>query len=221
MFEKIKALFVHEDKTDKDKNVVQVKESISTSESTSDDSSNRVSFTPSPGSKPDEKFVDLLFKAIENNNIEGFDYLEYKQSLQSLEKMDMDEATRFKSAFAMAKTMGATPEKLIKAAGFYVTVLEQENKKFTNAVSNQMNTQVKGRETAVLELQNSIKLKNAKIEELKKEIEASNKELEIVKSEISGAAEKVKQTEANFQYAYKTVLKQIVEDMEKMKNYLK
>jgi ATP-dependent Clp protease ATP-binding subunit ClpA len=219
MFDRIKALFVVSEKGEGTNNTEDEKSSeVVTS---SDSPKSEMKFEPTPGSKPDEKFVDVLLKAIEMKNLEGFDYLEYKQSLQSLANMNMDEATRFKSAFAMAKTMGSTPEKLIKAAGYYVSVLEEENKKFTNAVHNQMETQVKGRENAVMELQNSIKLKDAKIAELQKEIAVSKGELEAIKSEISGAEEKVKGTEASFQYAYKSVLKQIVDDMEKMKTYLK
>ena len=55
----------------------------------------------SPG-KVSTKFMEILFKAMEDNNLDGFDYLEFKQSLKSLEKMPMDETTRFKSAFDMA-----------------------------------------------------------------------------------------------------------------------
>ena len=61
----------------------------------------KAAFQASPG-KVSSKFMEILFKAMEDNNLDGFDYLEFKQSLKSLEKMPMDEQTRFKSAFAMA-----------------------------------------------------------------------------------------------------------------------
>ena len=52
-----------------------------------------ISDTPSPG-KINDKFLNVLFSAIEKNNQEGFDYLEFRNSLQSLKEMNMDEATR-------------------------------------------------------------------------------------------------------------------------------
>ena len=83
-----------------------------------------------PAGKADQKFIDILLNAIDKNNLEGFDYLEYKTSLQGLDSMSMDEATRYKSAFVMAKTMGVTPTKLLSSAKHYVGVLNKEEKKF-------------------------------------------------------------------------------------------
>lgn len=77
----------------------------------------------------DPKFIDILMKAIEENNLEGFDYLEFKSSLQSLAKMSMDDATRYQSAMAMAKTLGASPDKILQSANHYLAVLK---KKVTN-----------------------------------------------------------------------------------------
>ena len=60
--------------------------------------------------------------------MEGFDYLEYKQSLQSLEKMNMDNQTRYQSAFAMAQTMGAKAKNLIDSAQYYLKVMQKGRK---------------------------------------------------------------------------------------------
>ena len=89
-----------------------------------------------------EKFMDVLFKAMEAANIDGFDYFEFKQSLNNLQKVPMDEATRFKSAFAMAQTMGASADSLIKTASHYLGVLQQEANKFGEAANNQINNQI-------------------------------------------------------------------------------
>ena len=78
---------------------------------------------------------------MEKANIEGFDYLEYKQSLKSLAKMPMDERTRFQSAYAMAQTMGASVGHLIKTAQHYIDILAAEEKKFETALANQKKLQ--------------------------------------------------------------------------------
>ena len=63
--------------------------------------------------KLDKKSVAFLLKAIKENNLPGFDYLEFKQSLNGLKKMDMDETTAIKSAFTTGSTVGLTKSKLI------------------------------------------------------------------------------------------------------------
>lgn len=174
-----------------------------------------------PNSKPDGKFVNVLLKAIDANNLEGFDYLEYKQSLQSLAKMDMDEATRYQSAFAMAKTMGATPKRLVDSAAHYLKVLDKENTKFKDALKNQRAKQVGGREQKVRDLEKSIVDKQKQIEKLTKEIAAAQQSLGEVKQTINQAAAKVELTNSQFQLAYQSVVGQIKSDMDKMKKFLK
>ena len=171
--------------------------------------------------KPDPKFVDILLKAIEKNNLDGFDYLEYKQSLQSLNNMNMDEATQYKSAFAMAKTMGTTAPKLIESANHYINVLNNEQKKFKEALINQRNTQIKGREVNLTKLEESIQSKTQQIEKLKAEIEKIKIQLDSVRQEINQSAAKVESTNDKFHLAFKIVMLQIQEDVQKMKEYLK
>ena len=64
----------------------------------------------------DEKSVDYLTSALAKNNLPGFDYLEFKQSLAALADLGMDEPTAIKSAFATASTVGLTKDKLVKTA---------------------------------------------------------------------------------------------------------
>ena len=179
-----------------------------------------VSSEPEEG-KPTAKFMEIFFGAMEKHNLDGFDYLEFKQSLKSLEKMPMDEQTRFQSAFAMAKTMGATPQKLIDAAAHYLKVLLHEEKKFEQALENQRARQIGGREKQIKDLEVGIQQKAQHIKKLTQEIEQSQKQLGSIKSEISGAVSKVETTKNNFIASYNVVVSQIQGDVENMKKYLK
>ncbi|MFK7979552.1 MAG: hypothetical protein AB8G86_06195 [Saprospiraceae bacterium] len=179
-----------------------------------------VSSEPQPG-KPTTKFMEIFFGAMEKHNLDGFDYLEFKESLKSLEKMPMDEQTRFQSAFAMAKTMGATPQKLIDAAAHYLKVLLHEEKKFEQALENQRKRQIGGREKQIKDLEVGIQQKAQHIKKLTQEIEQSQKQLAGIKSEISGAVSKVETTKNNFIASYNVVVAQIQSDVENMKKYLK
>lgn len=167
------------------------------------------------------KFMEILFGAMEKHNLDGFDYLEFKESLKSLEKMPMDEQTRFQSAFAMAKTMGASPNKLVDAAKHYLKILQQEEKKFEQALNNQRSRQIGGREKQIKDLEVGIQQKAKHIKKLTQEIEQSQKQLEAIKGEISGAVSKVETTKNNFIASYNLVVAQIQKDIDNMQKYLK
>lgn len=228
--DKLKSLFVVEDESSSKK-----KETKTTSTPKKAASKSKATPTPSAQPKgvevvessegkkgqPTTKFMEILFGAMEKHNLDGFDYIEFKESLKSLEKMPMDEQTRFQSAFAMAKTMGATPKKLMDAAAHYLKVLQHEEKKFEQALENQRSRQIGGREKQIKDLEVGIQQKAQHIKKLTQEIEHSQKQLAGIKGEISGAVSKVETTKNNFIASYNIVVAQIQEDVAAMKKYLK
>ena len=136
MFDRLKSLFIVEDEGPKKSSKAyqpQAEEQKGTPPAKSQQKTR--STRPVAGGKVTSKFTNILFGAMEKNDQEGFDYLEFKQSLQNLAKMPMDEATRFKSAFAMAQTMGVTPDLLVKSAEFYIQVLDGEKNLFPDCGS--------------------------------------------------------------------------------------
>lgn len=172
------------------------------------------------GGKPATKFVNLLFKAIEENNVEGFDYIEFKNSVRSLTKVEPDEGKRYKSAFAMAGAMGLTKSKLFSSAKHYVSVLDAEEKKFAQAFNGQREKQIVARESKSKQLATSIKEKEAQIKKLQAAIEKDKKSLGTIESDISKAMAKVEATKDGFYGAYHMVLQQIKDDLDKISNYI-
>ncbi len=221
---KFKGVFVQEDlnavkqTTQSPQNVAQ-----STSKETA-------AAAPTPSVKPtyssgsgavNEKFMQTLFGAMEASNLDGFDYFEYKLSIQNLANMPMDEATRYKSAYAMASTMGATPDKLVNSALHYLDVLKNENAKFTQAAENQRAAQVGNKQGQVENLEAVMKQKAEQIKQLTNEIEQHRQDVTKLKDEISQATVKVAQTQNDFSATYQSLVGQIEQDVTNMKNYLK
>ncbi len=167
------------------------------------------------------KFMEILFKAMEDNNLDGFDYLEFKQSLKSLEKMPMDEAMRFKSAFAMAQTMKATPTHLVKTADHYLNILKQEEQKFENALVNQRAKQIGDKEQQLTHFEQVINSNTTQIKKLTQEIEKHQKAIDRIKNEVAKATVKVESTKNDFVASYNLVVTQIEKDVENMKRFLK
>lgn len=226
MLKKLKSLFVVEDEDTKASG--NPKTSQTPKQETSKPTASKpaepaikVDTTPTPKGegKPDEKFVNRLLQAIEEANLEGFDYLEYKQSLQSIDDMNMDEATMFKSSLAMAKTMGATPEKLVSSAQHYINVLKKEEKKFQDALTNQQQKVVSGRKQTIAKMQETISAKEARIKELQAEIVKDKEALETTQKAAENDASKIHLTKTGFYAAYHIVVDQIKADLEKMQKH--
>lgn len=228
MLKKLKSLFIVEEGNAPKKQAPTTEEEVKLEVSESElakanellEPSKPSAAVPKADGKPNEKFVDKLLGAIEANNLDGFDYLEFKQSLQSLNKMDMDEATRYQSAMAMAKTMGASEDKILNAAEHYLNILKDEQQKFEVAFKNQESKQITLREQKIKDSEAAIKQKTARIEELKKEIDAAEKQLEVEKQNANQANAKVQATKQGFYNAYHSVVNQIKADVSAIQQYL-
>lgn len=229
MFDKLKSIFIVNDEKENKKAAKTAEENMTEAEKleeaapvidAKDITIDVKNTTPPPSGKPNQKFVDILLKAVEKSNLDGFDYLEFKSSLQSLSGMEMDDNTRYKSAMAMAKTMGATPEKLVSTAQHYLKTLNEEKSKFQTALKGQKAKQVTGKEKSITDTAKLIEQKKKQIEVLKKEIEVSTKKMEAMKAEINQSVTKVQSTSDNFHYAYKIVTGQILSDVENIKKHL-
>jgi hypothetical protein len=168
-----------------------------------------------------DKFVQILLGALEKNNQQGFDYFEFRQSLKNLEKMPMDEATRFHSAYAMAQTMNVTPAKLIESAQFYLNVLAGEQSKFNEAHAQQRAKLIGNREDEVRNLEAMILSKTEQIKQLTLQIEEHRKNSEQIRNEIGDSTIKIENTKADFEATFANVAGQIQDDVAKIQQHLK
>jgi uncharacterized protein (DUF3084 family) len=175
---------------------------------------------PATGSIND-RFVEILLSALEKNNQPGFDYFEFRQSLANLAKMPMDEATRFQSAYAMAQTMGATPDKLVESARFYLGILDQEQSKFTDAHAQQRARLIGNREQEITGLDATMKQKAAQIEQLQREIEEHRQRAEQLRAEINDSTVKIETTKADFEATLSNIVGNIQADVAKIQQHLR
>lgn len=169
----------------------------------------------------DEKIVNTLFQAIEQNNLKGFDYLEFKQAVQGLKKMVADEATRFKSAFATASTMGITMDKLVDSANYYVSILDKEKSQFIKAANDQSNRLVGDRKKELDHLMKSLADKKRMIDQLQQELSKGEERIKVIQDGIENSTIKIENTKRNFEASWGHLKKQMLNDIEKIKTYLK
>ncbi len=167
------------------------------------------------------QFYDLLFESLEKNNQEGFDYFEFRKSIQSLSRLSMDEPTRYQSAYAAAQAMGTSKERLVETAGIYLGILKQEEKKFGEALAAQREKQIGDKERQITGLENELKAKTEEIARLTKQIEDGQAEAEKLRTGIAEAVQKLDVRKEEFNFAYQDLSSQIGSDISKIGEYLK
>lgn len=168
----------------------------------------------------DAKSVEFLMRALEKNNLPGFDYIEFKQALTALSKMDMDVGTAIKSAFVTGSTVGLTKEKLLESARHYAKVIVQEKLQFEQAVQKQVQHKVGAKMKEVEKLKKQIIDHKAKIEQLQKQVASFQNTIDTADEQINGATTKIKETQSNFEHTHQSVLNQIEADIINFEQYL-
>lgn len=167
------------------------------------------------------KFLSILAGVIEKNNQPGFDYFEFRQALINLSKLSMDEATKYKSAYAAAQSMNVSPVALVTSAQWYLKLLGDEGAKFAQAEQNQRTKVANDRQNEMNQIATDIKNKQGMISKLQQEVDQLSKTLEDKKTETANMSAKLATTKAAFESAMKSIAGQINEDIQKMNQYLK
>jgi len=168
----------------------------------------------------DEKSLSYLLKALEKNNLPGFDYIEFKQSLHNLQAMDVTDEMAYKSAFATASTVGVTKEKLLKTAEHYKQVLSKEKKQFDEALGKKMQERVQSKQAEVEKLKKQVEEYQAKIQELEQRIAKAQSTIDHADEHIQAARSKIESTAESFKITHQSVLNQINQDIESINLYL-
>lgn len=166
-----------------------------------------------------QAFVDHLLKAIESNNMDGIDYLEFKNTLQSFAKMPMDKNLRFQSALTAVKTMGASEQKILDSAQFYLDILAKEEASFNKAVERGKSQKIDGELQRIEQLKAQRQEKMQLIEKMKAEIEQISKEINGSSEKVMADQVKIETKRNHFYASYEFVVNQIKSDVSNLKKH--
>lgn len=168
----------------------------------------------------DEKSVEFIAKALEKANLPGFDYLEFRMAVDNLKKINLDEITAIKSAFATMSTMGLTKEKVIETATHYRTVLIKEREQFDVASQKQQDLKIGQNLQQVGELQKKIADNEAKIKQLQEEVELSRTKIRELDYERDNAAAKIDEAKTKYLFTHQSILNLMEKDIENIRLHL-
>lgn len=168
----------------------------------------------------DERFVDVLMKALEKKNREGFDYLEFKQSLAALGKVGIEGDTAVKSAFATGTTMGLTKDKLTDSARFYQRVLQEEKSQFEASMDRHLAQRVEGKRKETDGLKKKIADWEQKIEQLHQRIAEAQKTIDSADAQVAAAKKKAEDNQNRFEATLAVINQAIQDDLDRIEAVL-
>jgi chromosome segregation ATPase len=163
----------------------------------------------------DSKSYQILIKEMAQKSSSGFDYLKFKQSVNALLKLNMDENMAIKSSFMTASTVGLTKEKLKKTADESIEVLMNEKNQFTKALEKQVKERIDLRQSEAQQFQEKIQKHQHQIELLKKEIEQFEERIASTNNEIDESKQRILQSRNKFEAVYEFLVAEIEKDKAK------
>ena len=166
------------------------------------------------------RFANVLMKALEKKNLDGFDYLEFKQSVGKLTDIGMDLDTAINSAFITGSSVGLTKDKLIKTANYYAEVLQDEKAQFMRSLEKHLVDNVEGKAKQTGELKKKIANWESKIQQLQEQINSARAEIESSDSQINAARSKAEENQRGFDEALEVITNTIKEDVENIRRVL-
>ncbi len=168
----------------------------------------------------DEKSVEFISKSLEKANLPGFDYIEFKEALSNIARMNIEESVAFKSAFGTAMTMGLTKEKLVETATHYKNILLKEKDQFDAASAKQMDMKIGDNLKEVNDLKNKMVDNELKIKQLQTEIDQAKARVSTLDYERSQAAGKIEEAKTKFNFTHQSILNQIEIDIQNIQKYI-
>jgi hypothetical protein len=204
----IKRLFLKED-PENEKKASKKEKSVPVTQSQFHPQTGTLAPTITDGA-PDDRFVKMLQDVIAANNIPGQDYFEFRQAIDAMASMSLDEKNKFLAAYIAGQYK---KEVLFSSIDKYVSIIQNELKSFSNDLAAQYDERVNQ--------------KLAKVEQAKKELEAMNKKIIETNNLILTASQeaqqeelKLKMTESSFKKSVERVLATLNDDKQKINNYI-
>jgi FtsZ-binding cell division protein ZapB len=167
-------------------------------------------------------FLKQLEDALEKANLPSHqDYLDFSKALKNMDALPMDEATKFKAAYATLQSFGCDVKQLLESFDFYNGILDGEKDKFNEALRSTVHEAVGEKEEMVTGLTVEITKDSEEIGKLTARINANQETITRLQNELAEIKRKLTQREADFNAAYAAMTQRLQADAQKIRMYLK
>lgn len=167
-----------------------------------------------------EEMAGMLMAAIEEANLPGFDYLEFRDAVNKMANTGMTESNKFLAIFTTASSMGLTRETLLASIDHYVSVINEKREGFMAHVADLMATEVDGRHEQAAKLDEEIASAAEEIAALNQKIQESQHAKINLQNEANTEKMNIENTRASFEATFNMVLNKLESDRTSIMNYI-
>lgn len=174
------------------------------------------------GGVVDQKYVTHFEKVMDNANLPGPDYYEFRKAFDDTEefKTSMTEDTRLKMVFKTMSSNGLTKQIILDSAAQYKDVLLNDKTNFESELSSKRDTDIGGRQTLIEQLTATNQDKEKQIAQLQADMQQNNEKIIAAKGEIATMGNQLDTTLTNFTVTYNAFIGQIDNDIAKINQSL-
>jgi hypothetical protein len=161
----------------------------------------------------DNKFIDMLEGVIEQSNIPGQDYFEFKQAVENMKQLPMDEKTKFMTAFSVLSLQGCKKDVLLSSIENYIGIIQKEKTSFDEEMKTAYAKNVQSK------LDQATNAKK-ELDTLRKKLTDLNNSILTLSQEAQQEEMKIRATESNFKASADVIISEMISDKEKVNSYI-
>lgn len=161
----------------------------------------------------DNKFIELLESIIEQNNLPGQDYFEFKQAIENMKSLAMDEKTKFQTVYTVLSLQGCNKEILLSSTDKYIAIIQQEKTNFDVEMKKAYAEKVQSKLNEAEKAKKEVESLTTKLAEL-------NNQAILASQEAQKAEMEIRATEANFKASADIIIGEMAADKEKINTFI-
>lgn len=161
----------------------------------------------------DNKFIEVLEGLIEQNNIPGQDYFEFKQAIENMKSLVMDEKSKFQTVYTVLSLQGCKKEILLSSIDTYVALIQSEKTNFDKELGEQYKSKVQSK-------LDEVERNKKELESLTKKLSELNTSILTLSQEAQAEELKIRATEANFKASADVIISEMVSDKDKINTFI-
>lgn len=167
-----------------------------------------------------DEMASMLFAAIDEANIEGFDYIEFRDTVNQMGNTGMTEHNKFLAVFTTASAMGLTREKLLSSIDHYVSVISSKREGFISHVEGMLEKEVQGRHDAIMNIDEECVKAQEEIAALNLKIQEAQQQKLTLQNEANTQKMEIENTRASFEATFQMVNGKLETDKKNIEMYI-
>jgi uncharacterized protein YukE len=170
----------------------------------------------------DDKFVQFFTKILDEANLDGIDYYEFKKAYEATTAIaaSMTEDLRYKMVYTQMSVQGLTKKTLTDAIATYLKILEEKHAESLQSFEEKKDKEIGSRTKELEAIAKSTQDKSEQIQKLTNEIIENQNRETTLKGEVATETSKIDQKFKNFDASYNSVVNQIKGDLTKIESYI-